>query len=267
MRVLPKSPGWSARRHRSTRLLQRVPPRSVLTTEQKQALRLDPSIDNFFHPFKAVELWNGYSRSHQDEFLVGRIGIWFNLLNQGIKTTMIADTDTHENYNTRSGGARTWTPASSGHDVPASLLSSEIGEAVTAGRGVSGQGLYVQTRLLAKDGSGAVADFSRDGSTIVTSAAGGVDLEIRVQAPLWAEYDRIEVYANATPNLAGSNGGVPVAFGPGTPAVTLDLRVQAVQTNASLDPALFRVTIPDGATPISIDELRRVGPLAADASE
>ena len=51
------------------------------------------------------------------------------------------------------------------------------------------------------------------------------------------------------------------------PAVTLDLRVQAIQTNASLDPTLFRVTIPEGATPISIEELRRVGPLADPASE
>jgi hypothetical protein len=50
-------------------------------------------------------------------------------------------------------------------------------------------------------------------------------------------------------------------------AVTLDLRVQAVQTGGDLDAALFRVTIPEGAAPISIDELRRVGPLADDARE
>jgi hypothetical protein len=50
-------------------------------------------------------------------------------------------------------------------------------------------------------------------------------------------------------------------------AVTLDLRVQALQTNVELDPALFRVTIPDGATPISIDDLRRVGPLSDNNAE
>jgi len=200
-----------------------VPPRSLLTPAQKAALRLDPAIDNFFHAFPALELWNGYSRSHQNEFLVGRIGIWFNLLNQGIPTTMIGDTDTHELVNTRGGGSRSWTPTSAGSDLPATLLESEIGQAVKAGRAVSGQGLYVQARLLAADGSGAAADFTRDGSTLVASANGSVDLEIRVQAPLWAEYDRIEIYANATPNVAGTNGGTPVAYGPGTPAVTLDL--------------------------------------------
>ena len=56
---------------------------------------------------------------------------------------------------------------------------------------------------------------------------------------------------------AGTNG----------PAVALDLRVQAVETNGDLDAALFRVTIPEGATPISVDELRRVGPLGDDARE
>lgn len=50
-------------------------------------------------------------------------------------------------------------------------------------------------------------------------------------------------------------------------AVTLDLRVQAVETNGDLAPDLFRVTIPEGATPISVDELRRVGPLADNAQE
>lgn len=199
-----------------------VPPRSLLSASEKLALRLDPSIANHYHHFEALELWNGYTRSHQNEFLSGRIGIWFNHLNQGLPTTMIGDTDTHEYVNTGTAGARTWTPASPGTDAPAAMLESEIGQAIKAGRAVSGQGLYVQTRLLAADGSGNAADFTRSGGTTVASSNGNVDLEIRVQAPAWAEYDRIEVYANATPNVAGINGGVPVAFGPGTPAVSLD---------------------------------------------
>ena len=154
--------------------------------------------------------------------LTGRIGIWFNHLNQGLLTTMIGDTDTHEYVNTGTAGSRTWTPTSPGTDAPAALLESEIGQAISAGRAVSGQGLYVQARLLAADGSGNSADFTRSGSTTVTSSNGNVDLEIRVQAPPWADYDRIEVYASATPNVAGLNGGVPVAFGPGRPTVTVD---------------------------------------------
>jgi hypothetical protein len=215
-----------------------VPPQSLLSPAEKLALRLDPAIANHYNHFQALELWNGYTRSHQNEFLSGRIGIWFNHLNQGLLTTMIGDTDTHEYVNTGTAGSRTWTPTSAGADVPAALLESEIGQAIKAGRAVSGQGLYVQTRLLAADGSGNAADFTRSGSTTVASSNGSVDLEIRVQAPQWADYDRIEVYANATPNVAGLNGGVPVAFGPGTPVATLDRGADFVVSTVNVVPSV-----------------------------
>jgi hypothetical protein len=97
-----------------------------------------------------------------------------------------------------------------------------VARSVTAGRAVGGQGLYVQTRLRAADGSNAVADLTLGGSTSVTSTNGAVELEIRVQAPLWAEYDRIEIFANAPTTVAATNGGVPVFYG-ATPALTFDL--------------------------------------------
>jgi len=63
---------------------------------------------------------------------------------------------------------------------------------------VGGKGLYVQARLRATDGSGDIADLTAAGKTSMTDASGHVTLEIDVQAPLWAEYDTIEIYANAT---------------------------------------------------------------------
>jgi hypothetical protein len=65
---------------------------------------------------------------------------------------------------------------------------------------------------VAADGSGRVADFTLDGHTMVRSDNGGVDLEIHVQAPLWAEYDRIEIYANAATVPVLMADGVPVLF-------------------------------------------------------
>jgi hypothetical protein len=53
--------------------------------------------------------------------------------------------------------------------------------------------------------------------------------------------------------------------GSGKSAVALNLDVRAVQTNGTMDDSLFRVTVPDGASPISLDELRQIGPLAEDA--
>jgi hypothetical protein len=167
-----------------------------LDADDRLALRLDPASGNLFHHFPALELWNGDSSTDQGFFLEERIGVWFNHLSKGLPTTAIADTDTHSFTNLNSAGARTWTASPTG-DEPAWIQSADVAHAVTAGRAVGGQGLYVQTRLLAQDGSGGVADLGHDGSTLVASQNGDVDLEISVQAPAWARFDRIEVYANA----------------------------------------------------------------------
>jgi hypothetical protein len=57
-------------------------------------------------------------------------------------------------------------------------------------------------------------------ASIKESVNGEVDLEIDVQAPLWAEYDTIEIYRNAQTCVAGENGVVPVLFG-AVPTLTL----------------------------------------------
>ncbi len=45
------------------------------------------------------------------------------------------------------------------------------------------------------------------------------------------------------------------------PGADLTLRLSDVDLNAPLDPAVFRLEVPGGATPITLDELRRAGPL------
>ena len=153
------------------------------------------SAGNLFHYYPALELWNGSSRGAQSEFLDERIGIWMNHLNKGLRTAAISDTDTHTFGDLRTAGARTWT-ASSTDDV-AAIDGGDVAASVDAGRAVGGQGLYVQTRLLAGDGSGAVADLTLGESTDVATTNGAATLEVKVQAPTWARFDRIEVYANA----------------------------------------------------------------------
>jgi hypothetical protein len=174
-----------------------VPPSDAMSDTERAVRRLPSTgaVANLYHHFPALELWNGNDRGHQSEFLDERIGIWFNLLNQGLSTTFIADTDSHRFTNLRSAGARTWTASPT--DSPASIAPADVAASVDAGRAVGGQGIYVQTRLLATDGSGDVADLTLAGSTSMTDANGDVDLEITVQAPHWAEWDRIEIYANA----------------------------------------------------------------------
>jgi hypothetical protein len=182
-----------------------VPPQDNLTAAQRLQLRIDPAnppLGQLFYPFPALELWNGMNRGHQGEFLNQRIGIWTNLLDQGIRTTAISDTDTHEYNNLRAAGARTWTATSAGNDTPTAFDEDEMAASVEAGRAVGGQGVYVQTRLLATDGSGAVADLTYGGSNTVSSSNGEVTLEIHVQSPRWAPWDRIEIYSNAGGNVS-----------------------------------------------------------------
>jgi hypothetical protein len=187
-----------------------VPPRSFLSPEGKLDFRLDPATDNLFHPFPAMEMWNGHRRSHQQRFFGGDIGIWFNLLNQGIFTAGTGVTDSHGYYNLNAAGARTWTASTT--DAPGAIDPDEVAEQVAAGRAVLGQGLFLEARLHATDGSGAMASFARDGSTTVT-APGGFDVEIRAQAPVWAPFDTIEIYANAATFPTRQSGDTNVAFG------------------------------------------------------
>ena len=130
-----------------------VPPADAMSDADRAGRRLPDTaaVPNLYHHFPALELWNGDNRGAQSQFLDERIGIWFNLLNQGLKTTFIADTDSHRFTNLNSAGARTWTASPT--DSPASISAADVAAAVDAGRAVGGQGIYVQTRLLATDGS------------------------------------------------------------------------------------------------------------------
>jgi hypothetical protein len=187
------------------------PPRSFLDPGEPEIFRLDPSVSNFFHHFPALELWNGSTRGAQSEFVDLRIGIWMNLLNQGLISTFIADTDTHTFLNLRTAGARTWTASPT--DDPDEIDPDDVGASVLAGRATSGQGVYVQTRLRQTAVPANEASLAWGGSnTIDTGGDGDVTLVIDVQAPTWAPFDTVEIYANAETFPVKYNDGTPVDY-------------------------------------------------------
>jgi hypothetical protein len=188
-----------------------VPPRSALSDAEKSAMRIDPAAGDLFHHFRAMELVNGDSQGSVDGFFRALFGIWLNHLNQGLHVTGVGVSDTHAFHNLNAAGARTWT--ASPRDEPRKIDSQDVAASVSAGRATLGMGAFVTTRLLAEDGSGRSAELGWGGSTLVTSASGGVSLEVTVQAPVWAPYDRIEIYANAPTQVSGTEDGVPVFFG------------------------------------------------------
>ncbi len=214
-----------------------VPPASGLSTLEKKAFRLEPVNGNLFHHFTALEVWNGDDRGHQSEFLDDRIGIWMNLLNQGLLTTAIADTDTHRFQDLRAAGARTWTPSFT--DDPSLILDSELASAVLIGQAIGGQGVFVETRLVANENPLIVADHSFGGTPVITiaSAALGVDLEIDVQAPIWAEFDTIEIYANASTIASPAQPLVPELFS-ATPTSVLTAGIDFTITTTNVVPAV-----------------------------
>jgi len=204
-----------------------VPPSDDLDALERSQLRFDSSSTaNLYHHFPALELWNGSDRGHQSEFLDERIGIWMNLLNQGLPTTAIADTDSHRLLSQRSAGARTWTAATPATDDPSTLDSGEVARMVDAGKAVGGQGVFVTARLVGTN-SGDVADLSSAGKTDMTDPAGDVELEVHVQAPTWAPYDTIEIYANAATTVV--DPAAPYAYS-ATPTLVLTPPAFAINT-------------------------------------
>ena len=213
-----------------------VPPQSFITPAELLNFRMDPASGNLFHHFEALELWNGHNRSHQSQFLNERIGIWFNHLNQGLITTAITDTDTHSFANLETAGGRTW--AASSTDDPPSISPAEMAQSVKAGKAVGGQGLYVQTRLVDAVNASNVADLTLAGSTLltVTNPTAGVVLDVDVQAPLWAQFDTIRVYANAS-TIPSPTSAAPELFG-ATPTMTLTAGTDFSITTTNVHPSV-----------------------------
>ncbi len=212
-----------------------VPPASSLSAAGKLDFRMDPASGNLFHLFDALELWNGYNRSHQSQFLNERIGVWFNLLNQGLITTAITDTDTHKFFNLETAGGSTFSASST--DDPSSISDAEIAQSVAAGRCVGSQGIYVQTRL-DDAGSAAEADLTVGGSNLLTvsNPVAGLTLEIDVQAPLFAEFDTIRIYANAS-TIPSPTDPAPELFS-ATPTMTLTAGVDFAVTTTNVYPGI-----------------------------
>jgi hypothetical protein len=211
-----------------------VPPQTSLDAAGRLSFRMNPAGGELFHHFKALELWNGDGRSHQSQFLDERIGIWFNLLNQGLISTFITDTDTHKFANMESAGGRTWTASAT--DVVANISPAVVAQSVRDGKAVGGQGIYVQTKLVDAAIPANVADLTLAGSTLLTvsNPVAGLTLEIDVQAPLWAEFDKIRVYANAA-TIPSPTSPEPELFS-ATPTMTLNSGVDFTVTTNNVFP-------------------------------
>jgi hypothetical protein len=168
------------------------------------ARRLDPSLTNLFSDtFDALEIWIGDNRDQIYNNLLGtvptgaggNIGDWFNLINQGIVRTAVADSDTHNRIKNVAGFPRTMVASPT--DDPGSLraIASTLSASVNSGHAFGTNAPMVRVTASATS-TGQTGGLGYGQPTTIATTDGDVDLTVDVQSPTWAEFDRIEYYIN-----------------------------------------------------------------------
>jgi len=170
------------------------------------ARRLDPGITNYFSDdFDALEIWIGDDRAQiYTNFLGQNAGVWFNLLNQGIVRTGVADSDTHSRIAGVAGFPRNMVASPTDNPGALSALADTISANVNAGRSIGTNGPMVRVTATATS-TGQTASHALGSPLTIATIDGAVDIDVEVQSPDWAEFDTIEFYVNSTTTQTMSN--------------------------------------------------------------
>lgn len=186
--------------------------------------RLPPDAGNLFTSnFDSLELWIGVDgRTHQFEHFLGENAPdWFNLLNQGILKTFVANSDTHDrrltSLSTRNLISVPSALNEAGHADPAKLRADPhaVADAIIAGHSVGSNAPFL--RVTARNPQGQIAGLAQDDAFGVrtrplplASSEDAVTLELEVQSPLWAEFDQVLVFVNSATTPQTDQFGQPV---------------------------------------------------------
>tara|TARA_R110002072_G_scaffold8842_5_gene43961 strand:- start:2075 stop:5137 length:3063 start_codon:yes stop_codon:yes gene_type:complete len=167
------------------------------------AKRLDPSIGNAFDDgFDALEVWIGTNGlgGIDAEFLAQNAGDWFNMINQGLVYTGIANSDTHDRRFTRTS-ARTLIANATTNPPDIAADADGLAANVLAGKAV---GTNAPFFLLRADGEfGGVLQRAglrlEENITMPVDAGSDVILTATISTPKWAPVDIVEFYVNNQP--------------------------------------------------------------------
>ena len=197
----------------------RKPPQSFTPPS---LIRQDPNLANLFSDgFTALELWIEGSREQTEELLGPNLGDWFNLLNQGIIRTATSDSDTHHTALIQAGGPRNFVASSS--DDPAQIDEMEIVNSVNQGRVIGSNAPFVRISI---DGdNGESAGLALGQTNLVRATSGTVTLNVRVQSPVWAEFDTVDVFVNTVPTAMPDKNIFGVEVPSYVPAPQLSLKL------------------------------------------
>jgi len=171
-----------------------VPPES---TGDPNALRLDPSVGNFWDPnFTALELWIQTSRGQDfGNFLGQNMGNWFNLLNQGIVKTGFGDSDTHHVITSQSGFPRSMVASPSDDPGALSALAETLAANLNDGRVVSTNAPFM--RVTGEGDPSETGGLALGLDTVIRATGGSATVTVEIQSPTWAEFDTVEFYVNS----------------------------------------------------------------------
>jgi hypothetical protein len=172
-----------------------VPPQSF---GDPTAVRLDPNVPNFWDPdFTALELWIQTSRGQDfGNFLGQNAGNWFNLLNQGILSTGISDSDTHQTFLYLSGFPRNMIASPTDDPGALAAIAETLAENVNDGRVTGTNGPFLRVTLEGDDPN-EIGGLEDEMDTLVEASGGSATVSVDIQSPTWAEFDTVEYYVNS----------------------------------------------------------------------
>ena len=185
-----------------------------LTPPQSEAdlstRRLDPALENAFDDgFQALEVWIGTDGRDGifNKFLGANAGDWFNLLNQGLVRTGMANSDSHDRRTTY---LSTRNFISSAETDPGALSAQAevLAANVAAGKTVGSNAPFVTIQASGRYlGAIRTAGLGIDESTTLPVSNGTtLTLTVNISTPAWAPVDRIDFYVNNQPELTSAAG-------------------------------------------------------------
>ncbi|MEH6589878.1 MAG: carboxypeptidase regulatory-like domain-containing protein [Halioglobus sp.] len=203
-----------------------TPPQSQADPAQK---RLDPNLVNGFDDnFQALEIWIGTDgrRGILDVFLGENMGDWFNLINQGIVRTGVANSDTHDRRITYLS-TRNLIASAETDPGKLSAMAEELAGTVAQGKVAGSNGPFITIGVTGTyAGITTTAGLGINQSTTVPIAnSTGVSVEVILSTPQWAEVDTVDFYLNNQPERTTADG-LPARYG-----VCTDFTVKAGDDN------------------------------------
>ncbi len=170
------------------------PPQSAVPGSVR---RLDPAVANYFtDTFDALEILIDSNRSDIITNFFGRnLGDWFNLINQGIVRTAVANSDTHRVLGTLSGVPRTMVASATDDPGALAAIAETLSATVNEGRAIGTNGPMVRITTEASS-TGQTGGLELGLPLEIATSDGAVDVTVEIQSPTWAPFDRVEFYVN-----------------------------------------------------------------------